>query len=89
MSMIESHCDWLVKCPLCGKCRAVADHKYERCQKCIFRYHKCKHTEEEIATMIRRENFKCNFGEEGEKLLGELIRENTSKRETRDSQETE
>jgi glycyl-tRNA synthetase (class II) len=78
--LIKWHCDWLLKCPVCGKCRNVADHLYKRCQKCVFSHNKCTHTEEQIASMIKRQNFKCNFGDEGEKLLGELIRENRTGR---------
>lgn len=79
MPLIEWHCDWLVKCPLCGNCRAVADQKYLRCQKCIYSHSRCRHTEEQIAMMIKRDNFRVSFGSEGEQLLGELIRENLAK----------
>jgi hypothetical protein len=87
LAEIEFNCNWYKPCPLCSKCREAAPHIYHRCQLCVFGNNLCKHTEEQIATMIKRNNFVIALDEETKKNMKELVDEtkSTEGRETRDS----
>jgi len=73
-------CEWYDPCPICSKCRAVADNIYYRCLKCVFSVQRCKHSSSDIEKIIKRKNFTLKLTTEGKARLGELIHE--QRRET-------
>jgi hypothetical protein len=73
MPEIRFNCDWYNPCPICSKCRNLADSKYTRCQQCGFSANRCKHTDDQIALMIKRDNFKLNLTDEAKLQLRELV----------------
>lgn len=57
---LEKECGWYEPCPICKRCMAVADHLYDRCHRCLFAYHRCRHTEAQRIFAIRRKNFRIH-----------------------------
>jgi len=68
-------------CPLCDRCLNEAAHLYYKCRSCIFSLNKCKHSDKDIALMIKRENFVLKLTSECKKQLGELINGHKKKKE--------